>query len=173
VQIAQVPLDGRYAADVVLESIGLWFLDRVRVVHQQRRRVRVRVHSAYFVDGEVPYLFINVVNLSHDREVEVTHVWFDIDPRVDVLLTERPDESWEAWVEAAKVAHVSSPETRARVRLSSDRVIKSRRNRDVPPVGFVPGGLANGTVGDVPLDQPLASGTVGDTRSRHPGRARD
>jgi hypothetical protein len=165
---------------MVLESIGLWLLDRVRVVHQQRRRVRVRVHSAYFVGGDVPYLFVNVVNLSHDREVEVTHVWFDVEPRVDVLSDERPlpvrlrlDESWEAWVEAAKLAHVSHPETRARVRLSSNKVIKSRLNRDVPPVGFVPGGPANGTVGDVPFDQPLASGTVGDTRRRHPGRARD
>jgi hypothetical protein len=134
---------------VVLESLGLKVLDYGRGVHQQRRRVRVRVHLAYFAASEVPYLFVNVVNLSSGRDVEVTHVWFEIEPRVDVLLAERPlpvrlrpDESWEAWVKAAKVMSVPNPETRARVRLSSGRVIKSRRNRDVPPTGFVPGGAS-------------------------------
>jgi len=149
----------RYAANVVLESIGLKVLDQVRGVHQQRRRVRVRVHLAFFTGGRVPYRFVNVVNLSRGREVEVTHVWFDVEPRVDVLLTERllpvrlrADESWEAWIEATKVGNVRNPETRARVRLSSGRVIKSRRNRDVPPIGFVPGGAT-----------PVASGAVRDT----------
>lgn len=141
---------------MVLESLGLKVLDYARGLHQQRRRVRVRVHLAYFAAGGVPCLFVNVVNLSSGRDVEVTHVWFDVEPRVDVLLPERPlpvrlrpDESWEAWVEAAKVMSVPNPETRARVRLSSGRVIKSRRNRDVPPMGFVPGGetaFASGAV---------------------------
>jgi hypothetical protein len=114
-------------------------------VHQQRRRLRVRVHRAFFAGNPVPFVFINVVNLSNGRDVEVTHVWFDAEPRVDVLLTERPlparlqsDESWEAWVEAGKLAHVPHPETHARVRLSSGRVVKSRLNKDVPPTGFVP-----------------------------------
>ena len=95
-------------------------LDYGRGVHQQRRRVRVRVHLAYFAASEVPYLFVNVVNLSSGRDVDV-NVWFDVEPRVDVLLAERPlpvrlrpDESWEAWVEAAKVMSVPNPETRAR-----------------------------------------------------------
>jgi hypothetical protein len=92
-----------------------------------------------------------VTNLSRDRGVEVTHVWFDTEPPVHVLLAERPlpvrlrsDESWETWVEAGKlwdrpsVASPSHPETLARVRLSSGKVVKSRPNRHVPSMGFVP-----------------------------------
>ena|ERR687898_1169029 len=140
-----------------MESIALAVLDQVRAAHQRFRRVRLRVHLAYFAAGQVPYFFVNAVNLSSQREIEITHVWFEVEPRVDVLLAERPlpvrlrlDESWEAWVEAAKVAHVPNPETRARVRLSSGKVVKSRPNRNVPPIGFVPGGppSASGPVRD-------------------------
>ena len=147
-----------------MESIALWVLDKARVVQQQRRHVRVRVHLAFFAGGRVPFLFVNVVNLSHDREIEITHVWFDVEPRVDVLLADRPlparlrpDESWEAWVEAGKVSHVVQPERRARVRLSSGRVVKSRLSSNVPPRGFVPGGspAASGVVRD-PADSDRA-----------------
>jgi hypothetical protein len=107
----------------------------------------VRVHRAFFTGNPVPFVFVNVVNLSNGRDVEVTHVWFDAEPRVDVLLTERPlparlrpDESWEAWVEAGKLAHVPHPETQARVRLSSGTEVKSRAGTNVPRTGFVPGG---------------------------------
>jgi hypothetical protein len=106
----------------------------------------------------VPYLFVNVVNLSPNREVEITHVWFDAKPEVHVRLPKtirlRSDEPWETWVEAAKVAHVSNPERQARVRLSSGKVIKSRRNRDVPPEGVVPGtDVASGVTPDM-VDPP-------------------
>jgi hypothetical protein len=131
--------------------LALWVLDHARGLHQQRRRVRVRVHLAFFVNGRVPFLFVNVVNLSHDREIEITHVWFDLEPELYVVLDERPlpkrlrpDESWETWIEAAKLVHEAHPETLARVRLSSGKVIKSRRNANVPSLGYVPGGTPGG-----------------------------
>ena len=105
------------------------------------------VHGASFVGNPVPFLFVNVTNLSRDRDIEVTHVWFAVDPPVHVLLSHerplpvrlRPDESWEAWIEAAKLGSAPHPATLARVRLSAGSVIKSRLNRSVPDVGFVPG----------------------------------
>ena len=130
-----------YAAKMSLLRLALWVLDHARGVHQQRRRVRL----AFFVNGRVPFLFVNVVNLSHDREIEITHVWFDVEPEVNVVLDERPlpkrlqpDESWETWTEAAKLVHESHPETLARVRLSSGKVIKSRRTRTCPPLATSP-----------------------------------
>lgn len=109
--------------------------------------MRVLVHEAVFVGDVVPFLFVNVVNLSRDRDVELTHVWFEVQPTVHVVLAERPlpvrlrpDESWEAWVERGKLAPSTHPETDARVRLSTGQVIKSRANRRVPTMGFVPGG---------------------------------
>jgi hypothetical protein len=130
-----------------LESLVLWLLDRLRGWQQGRRKVRVLVHPAVFRGNPTPYYFVNVTNLSRDREVEVTHVWFDVDPPAHVLRAERPlpvrlrgDESWETWIEFAKVAHRSNPETLARVRLSSGKVIKSRANPDVPMEGYVPAG---------------------------------
>ena len=130
-----------------LESLTLWLLDRLRGWQQGRRKVRVLVHPAVFRGDLTPCYFVNVTNLSRDREVEVTHVWFDVDSPVHVLRPERPlpvrlrgDESWETWIEFAKLVHASNPETLARVRLSSGKIIKSRLNPDVPTEGFVPGG---------------------------------
>src|SRR6059036_1335492 len=77
---------------------------------QAWRRVRVRVHRALFVGGNVPHYFVKVTNRSSKHDVEITHVWFEGNPRVDVLLPERPlpprlkpDEQWECWCPAASL----------------------------------------------------------------------
>jgi hypothetical protein len=115
-----------------------------------RRNVQVLVHMAFFNSG-APCFFINVANLSKDREVEITHVWFDFSPQISVLQPERPlpkrlkpDESWETWIEVhrmpSEALESESIYHLARVRLTSGRIIKSRRNLDVPDKGTVPGG---------------------------------
>ena len=79
------------------------------------------VHVAFFDGNPVPYYFVNVTNLSRDREVEVTHVWFpDVDPQSGILLVERPlpvrqgcDESWEAWIELARLGDVAHTRRRS------------------------------------------------------------
>jgi hypothetical protein len=93
-----------------------------------------------------PYYFIKITNLSHNREIEITHVWFEVDPPVHLLLPERPlparlrpDETWEGWVNAAALAKVPNVESLGRVRLANGKTVKSRRNKDVPPFGFVAG----------------------------------
>src|SRR5437588_3430988 len=106
----------------LLETLILWVLDRLRGWQQGRRKVRVLVHAAFFQGSRVPYYFVNVTNLSRDRDVEVTHVWFDVDPPLPLTLSARPlpvrlrsDESWETWVELGKLVKANSPETLARV----------------------------------------------------------
>ena len=125
----------------------LWILDHLRTSQQSRRKVRVLVHQAKFVGGSVPYYFVKVTNLSPTREIEITHVWFDTDPPVHFLSPERPpsarlrpDETWEDWVEASALAGASNVERLARVRLANGKVVKSRPNKNVPPIGYVAGG---------------------------------
>jgi hypothetical protein len=89
------------------------------------------------------YYFVKVTNLGV-REVVITHVWVDGKPRVDVLVSPlparlRPDEQWEVPIPAGTVQHIPEPEWQVRVRLSSGQTVKSRLNRDVPPVGFMAG----------------------------------
>jgi hypothetical protein len=114
------------------------------------RRVKVRVHKAFFlgINPPVEACFVNVVNMSRNREIEVTHVWFDATPQVPALPPQRPlpkrlkpDEPWETWVECSRLpADVQgSPFTRARVRLSTGQVVKSKENKDVPAAGWIPG----------------------------------
>ena len=115
-----------------------------------RGRVRVTVHLATFLPGpEVPAYFINVTNLFEDRDIEITHVWFEAVPRVDVVQLERvlpvrlkPYESWETWQDAFTLPQAihDNAYRLARVRLSTGLVIESVENVDVPYKGFVPGG---------------------------------
>lgn len=132
---------------LVLGIVGL-ILSRIVT-----RRVRVRVHRAMFIEpsgiGEECY-FVNVTNVSLNRAVEITHVWFEVPGMVSVLRKERPlpkrlkaDETWETWIEAVKlpVEHTDIDVFRmGRVRLSTGKVVKSKRNKQVPSLGFVPGG---------------------------------
>jgi hypothetical protein len=114
-----------------------------------RRRLRLLVHRAYFSGDVRECYFINATNLSHDREIEITHVWFDVTPKVFAMPPDRPlpkrlktDETWETWVEADRLPRDLGDRvyTLARARLSTGRVVKSRKNEDVPSEGTVPGG---------------------------------
>lgn len=116
------------------------------------RLVEVRVHRASFVNGNVygpDCYFINVTNLSPDREVEITHVWFEWSPQIHVIRAERPlprrlklDESWETWLEINELpSSIVEHDVfeLGRVRLSTGQVFRSKRNEDVPSMGLVPG----------------------------------
>lgn len=117
------------------------------------RRVRVGVHKASFVDGLAhgqECYFVTVTNLSPNREVEVTHVWFDTPVNSHVLRAERPlpkrlkvDEVWTTWIPVTELPNNLTTDDvykLARVRLSTGKVFTSKHNRDVPPFGAVPGG---------------------------------
>jgi hypothetical protein len=119
--------------------------------------VRVTVHIASFKSRpHVPAVFVNITNLSEERDIEITHVWFEATPRVHILREVRalpvrlkPSESWETWQEASSLppAVRDNPFTLARVRLSTGLVIDSVENVDVPEEGFVPGRPLSSTGG--------------------------
>jgi len=77
------------------------------------------------------------------------HVWFAIEPEVHAHAIDRPlpkrlrpDESWETWVEADRLPSGlgESLFNLGRARLSTGRVVKSRKNKNVPAQGAVTGG---------------------------------
>jgi hypothetical protein len=94
--------------------------------------------------GVIRYYFMKVANLSANRDIEVTHAWFEGAER-DSLLTRRPlsvrlapDKTWEGWLNAATLAHVPNVEFAGRVSVTGiKKPIKSRPNKDVPPFGYV------------------------------------
>ena len=121
-------------------------LSAVAWVVQLWRRVRVTVHRGYFAGNPDQQFFVTVTNLSSKREVEVVRVWFDSVPSIEALANPLPrrlktDESWATWAPVSSFAPLELPyaEVRGRVRLSSGKVIRSRANRDVAPMGYVPG----------------------------------
>ncbi len=125
----------------ILEPLGSLYGDR--------RIIRFTVHRAFFLRSGRECFFLNVANLSRTREIEITHVWFDTAPQVPALEPDRPlpkrlkpDESWETWVDAARLPAESQQSAfrLGRLRLSTGTVIKSKKNRNVPPQGAVPGG---------------------------------
>ncbi len=107
---------------------------------------RALVHRAYFVPQSPWHYFMKVVNLSPNREIEITHIWFDTNPRVDILNPDRalptrlrPYETFETWVPVASLPDVPNMEQLGRVLLSGGQIVKSQLNKDVPPVGYVAG----------------------------------
>ena len=129
-------------------GIVLEITDRLRAFQQARQRLRVLVHRGFLQGGPVPFYFVKVTNLSSARDVVITHVWFEAAPPVHLLLKERPlpkrlrpDETWEAWMPAADLAHDPDVERSGRVLMTAkrNRVVKSRPNTDVPSAGFVEG----------------------------------
>jgi len=108
--------------------------------------VKVGVHRAFFLGGREPYYFVKVTNRSSTRDVEITHAWFEGDPKVHMILPQRPlpkrlrpDEQWECWTPAAAMRHVRNVERAARVQLTSGKVVKSRRDTDLPELGYIAG----------------------------------
>jgi hypothetical protein len=126
-----------------------WLAERLWELLTGRRKVQVLVHHASFAQSGRPCYFINITNLSREREIEVTHVWFAVEPQVHARASERPlpkrlrpDETWETWVEADRLPRDIGDRvfTLGCVRLSTGRVIRSRKNEEVPSEGTVPGG---------------------------------
>ncbi len=131
-----------------------WILQNLWEVFVRRRRISLLVHHAYFTHSGEPCFFLNLTNRSRDRDLEVTHVWFALEPEVHASPPDRPlpkrlkpDETWETWVEANRLP-LDAGESLfrlGRARLSTGRIVKSTKNRHVPSEGAVPGG---------PIDNP-------------------
>ena len=129
--------------DLILKIIGF-----IVPYLSDSRRIRLTVHKAFFEISDQECFFINVTNISRTREIEITHVWFDLNPQVPVINKDRvlpkrlkPDETWETWIGVNSVPTATIDEVfkLARVRLSNGTIIKSRKNNNVPVRGTVPG----------------------------------
>ena len=129
----------------LLESV----LERLLTAFGARRRLRLTVHRGYLLSTRREYYFINATNMSRDRELEITHVWFECTPQVHALEPERPlpkwlkpDETWETWVAVERLPEDVRDDayTLARARLSTGKVVKSKKSEDIPDAGAVPGG---------------------------------
>lgn len=125
-----------------------------RVVRVATRRItrrwhpEVLIHRGIFLEDpeSVPHYFVKVINRSR-RDIAITDVWFDANRPVPIMLPERPlptrlrpHETWEGWIEAAALAQVPDVERSGRVRLAIGKLIRSRRNKNLPPSGPVAGG---------------------------------
>ena len=106
------------------------------------------VHRAFFAHGYQgrQQFFIKVTNLSPQREVEITHLWFETNPPTQILNPVRPlparlrlDETFETWIPVADVPTEDDLERKVRVQLSNGKVVKSRLNKGVPPTGYIAG----------------------------------
>jgi hypothetical protein len=133
----------------MLRPIGFWDLIRFWDEKREKRTdVRVRVHAAWLNDpARSLCYFVNVYNASPEREVTVTHVWFETTPPVHFVNPGRPlpiriapRDQWETWLEVDRVP-ATPPDVYelARARLADDRTITSIERRDLPSAGAVPG----------------------------------
>lgn len=109
-------------------------------------KVKVRVHVAELLeDRGVAHYFINVTNLTNDLIV-ITHTTIGavsvLNPSRPMPRSLQPGESWETWV-SKKYADRRSGSiyllNKAVVHLSNGKVIRSKRRRNVPKEGFIPG----------------------------------
>jgi hypothetical protein len=132
-------------AKFALERAFGWSLEELKA----RRRIRVTMHRAGFAASRREAFFLTVTNLSASRDIEVSHVWIETEPKVFFFRSDRPlphrlkpDESWETWVFPDELPHMSREKVLqlGRVRLSTGAVVKSRPNLSVPESGYVPGG---------------------------------
>lgn len=117
--------------------------------HSDCRRLRLLVHRAVFCHTGQECYFLNLTNLSRNREIEITHIWLESEPKIHIFNSYRPlpkrlkpDEVWETWISIEKVpASVRhNPYNLVRARLSSGDVVASIENKNVPEMGTVPGG---------------------------------
>jgi hypothetical protein len=124
--------------------------------HQSRRKVTLTVHRAYpivaGINGQIlptgpEHFYIRIANASRDRDIVVTHMWFDTEPRVDIHDRVFPlrlpySAPWETAVPVDEIP--ADPEKAmwlARCLLApDDKTVKSRPRDNVPPVGVVPRG---------------------------------
>lgn len=88
-------------------------------------------------------LYVKIINMSR-HDVEVTHVWLATKPEVDLIALDPPlpirlraEETHEVWFPLNDLPVDVELERLVRVRLSSGKTVRSRRNNAVPPTGGV------------------------------------
>ena len=134
--------------EVVMENLLHLFLGVLISKWGDLRKVRFRIHRATFIHSQEECFFCNITNLSRNREIEITHLWFDIKPKIHLINMERPlpkrlkpDEPWETWIPTRDIPekYHSNLFYRGCIRLSTGANLRSRIDKKVPGYGTVPG----------------------------------
>lgn len=123
----------------------LWLVDLVG----GRQRVQVLVHRE--VNGQpvvdmatgTPVVCMKVTNLSNTHDIQITHIWYEGTPSVPLFHPQRgwrrlpPAGECELCIPVDQLAHIPQVEVAGRVRLTRGRrrIVRSKPNRDVPPIG--------------------------------------
>ncbi len=136
----------------LFSGLGIVFIGAiasiVRIWVLQRHRIKVLAHQAYFEGSLESCVFVKIINLSRNHDIEVTHVWLETNPKVHLLRRERPLptrilplQTWETWIEKSLVPHTNQKSLLKlfRVRLSSGETYKSKGNVTVPERGYIAG----------------------------------
>ena len=127
----------------LIENYGGEFLNALL----NRRRIRVLVHRAFLEDRQKEAFFITITNLTLDREIEITNIWFNSNPKVHVIRNDRvlpkklkPNETWDTWLPVNKLPSAYHPYVfkMVRVRLSNGSLAYSEENLTHPEKEIVP-----------------------------------
>ena len=127
----------------LIENYGGEFLNALL----NRRRIRVLVHRAVLEDKQKEAFFITVTNLTLDREIVITNIWFNSNPRVHVIRNDRvlpkklkPNETWDTSLPVNKLPLGYHPYAfkMVRVRLSNGTLAYSEENLTHPEKEMVP-----------------------------------
>lgn len=130
-----------------LASIFTWLADKFLQALDLRSSVDVLVHEAHIVNDPIgsPKYFVKVTNLSRKSDVTITHVWVkDESNERDIVNSTRPlpkrlvpSEQWETWFEKSLITDKEGVFKNVKVVLSTGKVCKSERNKDVRPFGNI------------------------------------
>lgn len=111
-------------------------------------RPTVLAHKAYFAGDTKEFYFIKVQNRSLiNKSFTITHLWA-IDGLKEVHITNParplpakigPTDVWEAWIQKSEIENHMDIFDNFRIKLSNDRIVKSKENKKVPSRGFVAG----------------------------------
>jgi hypothetical protein len=132
-----------HTVERLIENYGGEFLNALL----NKRRIRVLVHRALLEDKQKEAFFITVTNLTLDRELEITNIWFNSNPKVHVIRNDRllpkklkPNETWDTWLPVNKLPSAYYPYVfkMVRVRLSNGSLAYSEENLTHPEKEIVP-----------------------------------
>ena len=127
----------------LIENYGGEFLNALL----NRRRIRVLVHRAVLEDKQKEAFFITVTNLTLDREIVITNIWFNSNLRVHVIRNDRllpkklkPNETWDTSLPINKLPLGYHPYAfkMVRARLSNGTLAYSEENLTHPEKEIVP-----------------------------------
>ena len=131
---------------IIAPLLVLFLVWLVNQIWLKTQKPIVLVHEAFFSNTPKPYYFIKVQNHSQKYNFTITHVWIEDKEKVHIVNNNRPlpkklkpTDEWETWIEKSKITDKDNVYFNVRVKLSDNRILKSKLNKKVPSQGYVAG----------------------------------